>query len=93
MPTIEGKGIITRFTDHPADVGETYREHQQVALHFSRHLLKASLQAAVHAVLPWCFRTSASDTIARLHDEMTSGRRNRSATEAPPSTPEIPIAV
>jgi len=76
-------GIRNRFTDHPAQVGETYFEHQRVALGYSRRLLVASMQAAVHSVLPWCCRTSASDRIHELHGEITAGARGRLAEGAP----------
>lgn len=86
-------GIRTRFTDHPAQVGETYFEHQRVALHFSRRLFMAALQAAVHAVAPWRCRTSASDCIAQLHAEITAGGRGRLAEAATRERTEAAIAV
>lgn len=95
-PTIDPMGIRNRFTDHPAQVGETYFEHQKVALGFSRQLFVASLQAAIHSVLPWCCRTSASDRIHRLHGEITAGARGRLADVAPhpqPETATAPVAV
>lgn len=75
-------GIRTRFTDHPAQVGETYLEHRRVAMHYSRHLFVASVQAAVHSVLPWCCRTSASERITQLHGEIVAGGRGRLADGA-----------
>ena len=86
-------GITNRFTDHPAQVGETYFEHQKVALHYSRQLFVASMQAAVHSVLPWCCRTSASERIHRLHGEITAGARGRLAEGAPQTTAETATAL
>lgn len=68
-------GLRQRFTDHPNSVDETYGEHLRVALHFSRELAAASAKAAVHAFLPWLCCRSASQSVARLNDEMTSGAR------------------
>ena len=68
-------GIKQRFTEHPNSVDETYGEHLRVALHFSRELAAASVQAAVHAFLPFLYRTSASTKVKQLHTEMTTGNR------------------
>ncbi|MEM9135192.1 MAG: DUF6356 family protein [Actinomycetota bacterium] len=86
-------GIRNRFTDHPAQVGETYFEHQKVALRYSRQLFVASMQAAVHSVLPWCCCTSASDRIHEMHGEITAGARGRLAQGAPHSANDPATAV
>lgn len=71
--------IKSRFTDHPASVGETYGEHFRVALHFSYELGKASVAAAAHAFYPCVCLTRASDAVKTLGDEMTSGARGEAA--------------
>jgi hypothetical protein len=58
------------FLTHPASVGETYFEHQRVALSFALPLLGAGLAAAVHAVLPAVFERTAGDIIRELHDRL-----------------------
>lgn len=68
------------FTEHPASVGETWGEHCRVALGFSRDLAIAAGAAAVHAVVPSLFRTTASRRICALHERMTTGAR---AVDAP----------
>ncbi|MEM8924535.1 MAG: DUF6356 family protein [Actinomycetota bacterium] len=75
-------GMTSRFTEHPAQVGETYFEHQRVAFGFSRTLFAAAFQAAVHAVCPWLCCTSASDKIRELNDRIVAGGRGRAAAEA-----------
>ncbi|MFE1597300.1 DUF6356 family protein [Methylobacterium sp. ID0610] len=72
------------FTAHPAAVGETYTQHMRVALSFAVPLLGAAAGAFVHAVFPFLFVTTASDTVKRLHARMTrrcatcpSGRSHR----------------
>ena len=62
------------FTDHPASVGETYGEHFVVAGGFGLHMVLAGLACMVHAVLPFLFVRTASDTVHALHARM-SGRR------------------
>lgn len=63
------------FTEHPASVGETYREHFRVASHFAKELALASMAAAVHAIAPNLFVSTASTKIRQLHSDMTSGLR------------------
>jgi hypothetical protein len=58
------------FLAHPASVGESYFEHQRVALSFALPLLGAGLAAAVHAVLPAVFERTAGDIIRKLHDRL-----------------------
>ena len=48
------------FTDHPTSVGESYGEHFVFAIRFARATAGASLAAAVHAVFPRLFQTTAS---------------------------------
>lgn len=70
------------FTEHPHDVGETYGEHFQVAMHFSAAMLRGGLACFVHALLPFCCTTTGSQTIKRLHEEMIMARRRKAAAEA-----------
>ena len=59
--------IIDVFTEHPASVGESWAEHARLALSTSGLLAGAALAAAVHAVVPALFETTASRTIDRVH--------------------------
>ena len=63
------------FTEHPASVGETYREHFRVASHFAKELALASMAAAVHAIAPNLFVSTASTKIRQLHSDVTAGLR------------------
>ncbi len=62
------------FTDHPRRVGETYGEHFGVAMSFSAAMIAGGLACAVHAVLPFLFTSTGSQTIRRLHDRMVANR-------------------
>ena len=55
------------FLSHPASVGESYFQHQRVALSFAWPLLGASLAALAHAVVPGVCETTAGDIIRTLH--------------------------
>jgi len=66
--------LKTRFTAHPASVGETYGEHFATASWFARQLFLAALACAVHAVLPFLFEKTASGILRRLHERMVVSR-------------------
>ena len=62
--------LMSRFTDHPASVDETYGEHMLFAARFSGKLFLAAGAALVHAVLPFLFEKTASRIINELHHRM-----------------------
>lgn len=55
------------FLSHPATVGESYFQHQRVALSFALPLLGAGLAALAHAIVPGLCETTAGDAIRKLH--------------------------
>lgn len=63
------------FTNHPADVGETYFEHLRTASWFAGTMLLAGLACFVHALVPGLFVRTGSNAIGRLHDRMIANRR------------------
>jgi hypothetical protein len=77
--------LKSKFTDHPATVGETYSEHFVAAMGFSGTLFKAACVCAVHAVLPFLFEKTGSSCIVELHERMVTKRskldRNEQAEE------------
>jgi Family of unknown function (DUF6356) len=54
------------FTTHPASVGESYTQHLAFALRFGLRMLQGGAAAAIHAVFPFLFATTAS----RINDEL-----------------------
>lgn len=66
--------LKTKFTAHPASVGETYGEHFASAMGFSLALLRASLCCGLHALLPFCCEKTGSKCITGLHDRMVTNR-------------------
>jgi hypothetical protein len=60
------------FVAHPNTVGESYLQHQRVALSFAGELLVAGLAAAVHGVVPCLFETTASRAVTRLNARMAA---------------------
>jgi hypothetical protein len=55
------------FLSHPQQAGESYFQHQRVALSFALPLLGAGLAATVHSIIPGLCETTAGDIIRRLH--------------------------
>jgi hypothetical protein len=66
--------IRSLFLSHPESVGETYLEHQGVALSFAAELVAAGLACGVHAVVPGLFTRTASRAIERLHRRLVANR-------------------
>ena len=58
------------FTQHPHSIGESYWQHFLFALRFALKLLAAGFAALVHAILPFCFETTASRLIREMVAEM-----------------------
>ena len=62
------------FLEHPRTVGETYFQHQRIAVRFAVALFRAAILCLIHALVPKMFDHSASLAVAELHQRMT--RRN-----------------
>jgi len=58
------------FTEHPHRNGETYFQHMKKALSFAGIFLFLTFTSVTHALLPFLFITTGSDTIKRLHMNM-----------------------
>jgi hypothetical protein len=71
------------FTEHPASVGESYFEHQRVALSVGLRLVAAGLACSVHAFAPWLFVNTGSRTIFELHHRLTSRRVTAEVADRP----------
>ena len=58
------------FLAHPQQAGESYFQHQRVALSFALPLLGAGLAATVHALVPGLCETTAGDAIRKLYTRL-----------------------
>ena len=65
------------FTAHPASVGETYAEHLRFALAVGMRMTLGGLAAAVHAVLPFLFVSTASRALTELNAMIENDARSR----------------
>ncbi len=62
------------FLDHPASVGESYAQHFGVASRFGVILLWGGCRTFLHGILPALCKTSGSDTVMKLHNELIAKR-------------------
>jgi hypothetical protein len=67
------------FTAHPASVGETYGQHFRFALLFGTRMTLGGLAAAIHALLPFLFITTASRVLEELNVMRDRDARRRLA--------------
>jgi hypothetical protein len=74
---------LRAFTEHPASVGESYFEHQRVALSVGVRLMGAGLACSVHAFAPWLFVNTGSRTVFELHRRLTGRRVAAQIAERP----------
>ncbi|CAN5127682.1 hypothetical protein BH10PSE1_BH10PSE1_05780 [soil metagenome] len=58
------------FADHPREVEETYVEHFATAGRFALRLARLSGTAFLHAVVPGVHKTTVSDEIKRMADDL-----------------------
>lgn len=79
------------FLDHPASVGESYGEHFGVASRFGMTMIRGGLAGLVHAVLPFAFKTTGSQTVIRLHQQIVAKRAAAMADEMQKRTVEYVI--
>jgi len=67
----KGVAVFHRiFVSHPQSVGESYFQHQRVALSFAFPLLGAGLAAFLHALVPAVCERTAGNTIRKLHGRL-----------------------
>ena len=67
------------FLDHPRSMGESYFEHQRVAMSFALRLMAASLACALHGLVPGLCVHTGSRAVADLNERLVVNRRARPA--------------
>ena len=58
------------FTRHPGEVGETYFEHMGAATRVGLKMAGGAIACFVHAVFPFLFVKTGSETIDKLHRQI-----------------------
>jgi hypothetical protein len=78
------------FTEHPASVGETYREHFVRAASFGASMLVGAPAAFLHAAVPGVCTNTSSRIVTRLYDRMVVNRSRLPSNGAnAPSQPDF----
>ena len=77
MLSYTGRMLKALFTAHPRSVGETYGEHLRAAAGFGFALIGAGLACLLHALLPFLYVRTGSETVQRLHQRMVEARGRR----------------
>ena len=67
--------IFIKSKKHCENVRESYFKHMFVALGVSFKLLKASLMAAIHSIIPALFEKGASKKIIELYEYLQFKKR------------------
>jgi hypothetical protein len=68
--------MYTLFTAHPHKVNETYGEHFMIASRIGTQMVIGGFACIIHALFPFLFERTGSDTIYKLATMITE-RRNR----------------
>lgn len=82
--------LLKPFVDHPANVGETYRQHLRFAAGFGGSMLGGGLACLVHAFLPFLFQTRGSRTVRMLHRLLDSRLPMASPASPDPDAAALP---
>ncbi len=67
--------IFIKSKKHCDNANESYFKHMFVALGISFSLLKASLMAAIHSIIPALFEKGASNKIIELYEYLQFKKR------------------
>ena len=67
--------FLTKSKKHCSDANESYFQHMSVAQKISFDLLKASIMAFIHSLIPAFFQTNASKKIINLHNYLEEKKR------------------
>jgi hypothetical protein len=58
------------FTRHPCEIGESYGEHFATASRFGLKMIGGGIACLVHAVLPFLFERTGSETVRELNSTL-----------------------
>lgn len=79
------------FLSHPRSVGESYGEHAATAARFGLTMIAGGAACVVHAILPFLFARTASDSVKRLYAQMMARQPNFTQREPAFNQPEWQI--
>ena len=77
--------LLSRLiTEHPNEIGETYREHAGHALHIASRMIFCGSACLVHALVPGLFGRTASTAVEDIQSLMEE-RSSKAAAAFPPT--------
>jgi Family of unknown function (DUF6356) len=71
-PRKRHSALLKAFTEHPAEIGETYFQHLRFTAGMSLRFLLLSLTIVIHGLFPFLFTTTAGRHVERIYAEMKS---------------------
>lgn len=71
------------FTDHPRSVGESYLQHMRLALTFGSKMVFGGLACMIHAIFPFLFVTTGSQTALKLCENFLHRNKLRKEISMP----------
>jgi len=74
--------LMNPLTEHLREVGETYPEHLVKAMGFGALMLAAGFACLVHALFPFLFVNTASESVRRLHRQLEHRRASSRGARA-----------
>lgn len=75
MERMTAMNILTSFTRHPAEAGETYIQHFIFTARAALTLIGSGLVLFFHGVLPFLCTHTTSNMIDRLHAELQTRKQ------------------
>ena len=66
--------LVALFRQHPTEQGTTYGQHFLKASAMACQMAKGSTVLFVHAVFPFWFQRTGSDTVDQLHTEIHAAK-------------------
>ena len=75
MCNIMIKYVLNLFFKHPNENGLTYLQHFFVSFVLAKTFMIASIFALIHAVFPFMYETSSTDTLKYLNDFIEKHRK------------------
>ena len=69
------ENLKSLFITHPNSVNLTYFEHFKLSLSFGLSLSIASFKAFIHALFPFIFITSTTDTVCDIENQLNEHKR------------------
>jgi hypothetical protein len=72
---MSGKGLFGAGRGHLSEAGMGYGAHMKRATRVGSRMLAAGGACVIHGIFPGIFKTTATNTITRLNEELQKGHK------------------